>query len=57
MRSDLLLVRVPGRDGWLPFRDVYEVDGRAVRDRSERLKKLFIEAPETAVNAATQIEQ
>lgn len=29
MRSDFLLVRVPGRDGWLPFRDVYEVDGRA----------------------------
>ena len=55
MRSDLLLVRVPGRDGWLPFRDVYEVDGRSVRDRSERLQKLFIEAPETAVNAATQI--
>ena len=55
MRSDLLLVRVPGRDRWLPFRDVYEVDGRAVRDRSERLQKLFIEAPETAVNAATQI--
>ena len=55
MRSDLLLVRVPGQDAWLPFRDVYEVDGRAVRNRTERLQKLFIEAPQTAVGAATQI--
>ena len=55
MRSDLLLVRVPGQDGWLPFRDVYEVDGRAVRDRSERLQKLFLEAPETALTAAARI--
>jgi hypothetical protein len=55
LRSDLLLVRVPGQDAWLPFRDVYEVDGRAVRDRTERLQKLFVEAPQTAVGAATQI--
>src|SRR4030095_4810668 len=34
---------------------VYEVDGRAVRDRNERLQKLFVDAPKTAVNAATQI--
>jgi hypothetical protein len=55
MRSDLLLVRVPGQDGWLPFRDVYEVDGRAVRNRTERLQKLFVDAPQTAVGAGTQI--
>lgn len=55
MRSDLLLVRLPGQDAWLPFRDVYEVDGRAVRDRTERLQKLFVDAPQTAVGAATQI--
>lgn len=54
-RSDLLLVRVPDRDSWLPFRDVYEVDGRAVRDRTERLQKLFVDAPQTAVGAATSI--
>jgi len=55
MRSDLLLVRLPGQDTWLPFRDVYEVDGRAVRDRTERLQKLFIDAPQTAVGAATRL--
>jgi hypothetical protein len=52
-----LLVRVPGQDGWLPFRDVYEVDGRAVRDRTERLQKLFVDTPQAAVGVATQISQ
>jgi hypothetical protein len=54
-RSDFLLVRVSGQDGWRPFRDVYEVDGRPVRDRSERLQNLFIDNPQTAINAANQI--
>jgi hypothetical protein len=55
LRSDLLLVRVSGQDGWVPFRDVYEVDGRPVRDRSERLQKLFMEAPQSALTTAAQI--
>src|SRR6266850_1287682 len=32
IKSDFLLVKV-GPAEWLPFRDVYEVDGTAVRDR------------------------
>jgi hypothetical protein len=55
VRSDLLLVRVSGQDGWVPFRDVYEVNGRRVRDRDERLQKLFSEAPESALTTAAQI--
>ncbi len=39
--SDFLLVQVPG-EGWLPFRDVFERDGRQVRDRQERLSTLFL---------------
>jgi hypothetical protein len=39
--SDFLLVQVPG-EGWLPFRDVFERDGRQVRDRQERLSELFL---------------
>jgi hypothetical protein len=39
--SDYLLVKVPGVEGWAPFRDVFEVDGVKVRDRDDRLKKLF----------------
>jgi hypothetical protein len=42
--SDYLLVRPPGVDAWLPFRDVAEVNGRPVRDRSDRLTKLFLES-------------
>jgi hypothetical protein len=42
LKSDLLLVRPQGGDQWLQFRDVFEVDGRAVRDRTDRLAKLFL---------------
>jgi hypothetical protein len=43
LRSDLLLVKAPGTDDWLQFRDAFEVDGRPVRDRAERITKLFLE--------------
>lgn len=49
LRSDLLLVRPPDADRYVEFRDVFEVDGRAVRDRDERLVKLFLE-PDTNVD-------
>lgn len=42
LRSDLLLVKLPDEDHWLQFRDVFEVDRKPVRDRDERLHKLFI---------------
>jgi hypothetical protein len=44
LRSDFLLVNVPGQ-GWTPFRDVFEADGRAVRDRQDRLTSLFLSGP------------
>jgi hypothetical protein len=43
LKSDLLLVRPQGADEWIQFRDVFEVDGQPVRDRSDRLVKLFLE--------------
>jgi hypothetical protein len=46
LKSDLLLVRLEGEDHWIQFRDVFEVDGHPVRDRDERLFKLFIEPSE-----------
>lgn len=39
--SDFLLVQVPG-EGWIPFRDVFERDGGRVRDREDRLARLFL---------------
>jgi hypothetical protein len=43
LRSDLLLVRPAGARDWLQLRDVFEVDGQPVRDRSERLTRLLYE--------------
>ena len=48
LTSDYLLVKIPGLDGWLPFRDVFAVDGQPVRDRQDRLVKLFLEASPAA---------
>jgi VWFA-related protein len=55
MRSDFLMVKSGESEGWLPFRDVFEVDGAPVRDREERLQKLFLEHPATAVDEARRI--
>jgi formylglycine-generating enzyme required for sulfatase activity len=42
LRSDFLLVKSPETSALVPFRDVLEVDGVAVRDRDARLAKLFL---------------
>lgn len=44
LRSDVLLVKPGEGDSWLQFRDVFEVDRKPVRDRDQRLYKLFVEA-------------
>jgi hypothetical protein len=41
--ADVLLVQTAGT-AWVGYRDVAEVDGKAVRDRSDRIKKLFLSA-------------
>src|SRR4249919_2342377 len=57
LKSDLLLVRAEGLDGegFIQFRDVFEVDGDAVRDRSERLVKLFMNPTVASKNRASEI--
>ena len=54
LRSDLLLVKPAGADDWLQFRDVYDVDGVPVRNRAERLTKLFLDPPPSA---STQLQR
>ena len=54
LTSDLLLVKPVGTDRWVQFRDVFEVDGKPVHDRSERLVKLFLEP---TGSSARQVEQ
>ena len=53
--SDLMFVKVG--ESWLPqvFRDVISVDGKEVRDRSDRLRKLFVDHPKTAMAQAQAI--
>lgn len=55
LKSDLLLVRPVGADRWVQFRDVFDVDGHPVRDRSERLMKLFVSPSSSTANQAEQI--
>lgn len=41
LRSELVFVKVPGSLPWGTFRDVFELDGRTLKDRQGRLEKLF----------------
>lgn len=43
LKSDVLLVRPDESADWISFRDVFEVDGKPVRDREERLRRLFLD--------------
>ena len=53
--SDFLLVRPAGADRWVEFRDVFDVDGRPVRDRDERLSKLFLEPNRSTADQVQKI--
>jgi hypothetical protein len=57
LKSDLLLVKLNDEDSWIQFRDVFEVDRKPVRDRDQRLSKLFIEAKADARAQAESIQQ
>src|SRR5258708_21140392 len=54
LRSDLLFVRPDPSGNWLTFRDVFTVNGRAVRDREDRLAKLFVGRPADASDVITR---
>ena len=41
LKADFLIVKAAG-EFWQPFRDVFEVDHIPIRDRDERLAKLFL---------------
>jgi VWFA-related protein len=57
VKSDFLLVTAPDGNTWIPFRDVFEVDGRPIRDREDRLRKLFLESPPgTAFEAMARVQ-
>jgi VWFA-related protein len=53
LRSDLVIVRT--ENGWLHFRDVFEVDGKPVRDREARVQKLLLDDPEGVLRRGKEI--
>lgn len=59
LKADFLLTRVPGAGGggpeWVSFRDVFEVDGEVVQDRSDRLVRLFVNPTGTATDQIRSI--
>jgi hypothetical protein len=57
LKADLLLVRPQGGDQWIQFRDVFEVDGKAVHDRTDRLAKLFLQPSVSTAKQAEKIQE
>jgi hypothetical protein len=58
LRSDLLLVKPMGAHEWVQFRDVFEADGKPVRDRSDRLTRLFLnESPSARIQVGRILEE
>jgi hypothetical protein len=57
-KSDYLLVQL-GMDGegWMPFRDTFEVKGKKVRDRNDRLLKLFLENDKRSFEKAAEFSE
>lgn len=56
LKSDFLLVQIPGEYHFVEFRDVFEVDGRPVRDRQDRLTRLFLD-PASRAQARSIVEE
>jgi hypothetical protein len=56
LRSDLILMRVGDDTSWTEFRDVFEVDGRAIRPRDGRLEDLLRHAADLARASAIVAE-
>jgi hypothetical protein len=56
LRSDLILMQMRGDTSWTEFRDVFEVDGRAIRPRDGRLEDLLQHATDLAQASAIVAE-
>ena len=56
IKSDFLLVQLGGDgEGWMPFRDAYEVKGRKLRERNDRLLKLFTSSDKSKFEKAASL--
>jgi hypothetical protein len=57
LKSDFLLVAVGAGDERVSFRDVFEVDGQRLRDREQRLSRLFLKPSEDTLDQAYRIQE
>jgi hypothetical protein len=57
LKSDFLLVSVNSAQDWVPFRDVYEVDAQPIRDRQQRLARLFLSPSADSLEQANRIQE
>jgi formylglycine-generating enzyme required for sulfatase activity len=57
LRSDFLLVKSPETLDLIPFRDVIAVDGVPVRDREQRLARLFLKPSKDAIAHARAVTE
>jgi hypothetical protein len=53
--SEYLMVQLPDEEHWVSFRDVVEVDGKPVRDRDERLARLFLKPGKGSLDQARKL--
>ena len=58
MRSEYVLLKPSDTQPWLGYRDIFEVDGRAVRDRDDRLVKVLSStAPDSIARALAMVDE
>jgi hypothetical protein len=57
LKSDFLLVTVNSAQDWVPFRDVFEVDAQPIRDREQRLARLFLKPSDDSLDQANRIQE
>jgi hypothetical protein len=55
LKSDMVFVKFEGEHKWMAFRDVFEADGKLVRERKARLERLFQRVGNAAYGRAQQI--
>jgi hypothetical protein len=57
-KSDFILVQL-GMDGegWMPFRDAFEVKGKKLRNRADRMLKLFLNNDKDAFEKAARLNE
>lgn len=58
LRSDYVLVKPSDSEPWLGYRDIFEVDGQAVRDRETRLVTVLSStAPDSRARAVALVDE